>query len=136
LNVECPCWKCICNKQANKALHWTGIPLRSIPPVSFDVSRQRFSVLPIQCNKAKSAAFGKGHLGVVWFSRHIHSSMRQLAKEGSPGQALHRLSQASDFEGWRAESSVQETEKLAANMALQPTRERLAVFLQGRATRG
>jgi len=51
----------------------------------------------------KSVAFGKGQLGVVWFSRRIHSGLEQCAKESGPGRALRRLNQISDFQGWLKE---------------------------------
>ena len=47
----------------------------------------------------KSVAFGKGQLGVVWFSRRIHSSPEQLTKEAGLGHALRWLNQTSDFQG-------------------------------------
>jgi len=60
-------------------------------------------VLPIQCNEARSVAFGKGHLGVEWFSRRVHSGLEQSAKESGSGHALRRLNQTSDLQGWLKE---------------------------------
>jgi len=62
-------------------------------------------VLPIQCKKAKSAAFGKGHLGVEWFSRRLYSGPAQSAKQSSSGHALRRLNQTSGLQGWLKERS-------------------------------
>jgi hypothetical protein len=60
-------------------------------------------VLPDRCNTEKSVAFGKGHLGVEWLSRRVHSGSEQSAKESGPGPALRRLNQTSDLQGWLKE---------------------------------
>jgi hypothetical protein len=75
-------------------------------------------------------------LGVEWLSRRSYASAVESVKKSGSGHAPRRLSQTSDFEVSLSASLVQEIEELAANKALQPTRERPAAFLQGHAARG
>jgi hypothetical protein len=84
----------------------------------------------------KPVACARGRLAVEWLSRRIHAASVQSVKNSGPGHAWRRLSQASDFEVWLSAGLVQKIEELAANTALQPTRERPAIFRQGRAARG
>jgi hypothetical protein len=93
-------------------------------------------VLPMRCKTDKSAACGRGRLGVEWLSRRSYTSSVQSVKNSGSGHAWRRLSRASDFDMWLSAGLVQKIEELVANRALQPTRERLALFPQGCAARG